>query len=179
MARIFKRVTTRYLGPDKRRCQKFEAVTIDSDGKDSLRAGYRKVQHRSCKWYGCYRDADGLERIEPLSTNKEAAKQMLNGLVDKVEREKVGWVDPYESHRPRPLVEHLADFEQEVRTKVRRGKRRPPTPKQLALKIGRIRRVLDGCNFRSLSDLALEPVQAFLTTMCDATPADSPDPAQE
>jgi excisionase family DNA binding protein len=75
-------------------------------------------------------------------------------------------------HRVRPLLDHLADFEAELRTKPRRGHKRPPAPKQLA---SRIRRALEGCGFTAPADLAdsrsLTQVQAFLLRLAEGQPA--------
>ena len=51
------------------------------------------------KWYGKFRDAAGRVRRVPLSANKDAARQMLAGLVRKVEMEKAGLRDPAADHR--------------------------------------------------------------------------------
>ena len=136
--------------------------------------GETRIRLLSQKWYGEYIDTDGSPKTVPLSTDKTAAEQMLNDLVRKAELAKVGIFDPYEQHRFRSLAEHLSDFEQEMKTKVHRGKKRPPTLKQVRMKVGRIRRVIDGCGFRLPGDLSLERVQAFLAGLSDdAAPADA------
>jgi len=117
------------------------------------------------EWWGEYTDADGIVQCVRLARDRTAAEQMLAELVRKAERAKVGIRDDYEEHRLRPLAEHLADFEQELRTAVRRGRKRPPTAKQVAIKVGRIRRVLDGCGFRLSADLSLARVQEFLADL--------------
>src|SRR5262245_45753575 len=63
------------------------------------------------KWYGEYRDADGVLRCVPLSTDKTAAGQMLAELVRKAEFRKANITDPHEAHRKRPLAEHLGEWE--------------------------------------------------------------------
>jgi len=49
-----------------------------------------RVRLRSRKWYGEYRDADGILRCVPLATDRTAAGQMLAGLrmlIDLINRE--------------------------------------------------------------------------------------------
>jgi hypothetical protein len=97
-----------------------------------------KTLRRAKKWYGQYTDADGVLRRMPLSANKSAAQQMLNALVTKSELGKIGISDPFETHRKRPLDEHLNDFEADLKAKGNTGK-------QVKLKVGRIRRLLSSC----------------------------------
>lgn len=166
MASLFRPIVTRYVLGGRR-------VAKGTPGAV-------KVRERSKKWWGKYRDADGILRPVALSPNKTVAAQMLRDIQDKVERSKVGWVDPYEAHKLRPLLDHLTDFEQELRTQVRRGRRRPPTPKQVALKVGRIRRIITECGFATLTDIALEPVQEFLSRLSSGSaPAGELDAEKE
>jgi hypothetical protein len=50
----------------------------------------------------------GSPKPEPLATNKVAAQQLLAQKVRKAELRKANIFDPFEAHRNRPLVEHLA-----------------------------------------------------------------------
>ena len=86
-----------------------------------------KVRLLSRKWYGTYRDADGIVRTVPLSTDRTAAQQMLSELVKRAELGKAGIVDPFEGHARRPLAEHLADFKADLNAKGN-------TPKQVRLR---------------------------------------------
>ena len=71
----------------------------------------QKVKAKSKKWWGRYRDYQGVERRVPLANNKTAAQEMLNKLVKKAEYEKAGLVDPTDDQRRRPLKDHLKEFE--------------------------------------------------------------------
>src|SRR5947208_16588082 len=95
MAGVCKKSSTRYLGADGRQVPKGTP-------------GARKVREKSAKWYG---RAPGAARPVPLCENKAAAQMMLNELVRKAGLATVGISDPFEAHRKRPLLEHLADFE--------------------------------------------------------------------
>ncbi len=110
---------------------------------------------RSKMWSGKYRNAEGKPLRVALSTNKEAAQIMLAELVRKAELGRVGISDPYEEHRRRPLVEHLVDFEADLRAKGN-------TAKQVDLKVGRVRRLLGGCGFCQLADLSAVKVRQYL-----------------
>ncbi len=163
MPSVFKKSITRY---------------IDTEGRQVPKGtpGARKVREKSGKWYA---RIPGAPRPVPLSTNKAVAEQMLRQRLDTAERAKVGWTDPFEPHRLRPLTEHLADYERELRSRPRRG-HTPPPAKYLARKIGRVRRVLDGAGAVLPSDLTLEQVQDFLRSLCDGeAPACALDPAKE
>ena len=77
----------------------------------------KKVKGRSKKWWGQFKDAhDQLKRV-PLSIDKAAAQAMLNQIVQRVEREKAGLVDPTEEQRKRLLSDHLKEFESYLRNK--------------------------------------------------------------
>ena len=52
------------------------------------------------KWYGKFRDADGITRRVALSTNKTAAQQMLNKQVEQAERGKTERLADSESAPP-------------------------------------------------------------------------------
>jgi integrase len=158
MPRVFKKSIVRY---------------IDADGRQVPKGtpGARKVKEKSAKWYG---RVPGAAKPIPLCRNEGAAEIMLNERVKKAELEKIGVKNDYEPHRLHPLHEHLADFEHELRSTIRRGRKRPPTAKQVALKVGRIRRVLDGCGFRLTADLSLPRVQEFLAEL-SADAANWPD----
>src|SRR4051812_31243637 len=99
-----------WVGPDGRPCAK------DAPGARFVRArkvpkgtpGAQKVKKKSGKWYG---RVPGTAKPVPLSANKVAAQQILAALVKKAELRRVGINDPYEEHRKRPLVDHLADWE--------------------------------------------------------------------
>jgi hypothetical protein len=85
-----------------------------------------RIRLLSEKWYGEYRDADGILRTEPLSTDKTAAAQMLAALIKKAELGRSGIADPYEQHRRQPLNEHLADWPAALRPAGWTSADRPP-----------------------------------------------------
>lgn len=56
----------------------------------------QKVKSHSRKWWGQLKDAHGRLKRMPLAVDKMAAQAMLNQLVQRVEREKAGLIDPTE-----------------------------------------------------------------------------------
>jgi len=103
------------------------AEVMDRDGKPHVRLRENgkavlfpltkdrtKFLRPAAKWYGKYRDADGVTRLVPLSTSKDAARLMLSDELKKVEGEKSGVIDTYTKHRKRPIAELLAEYEQHV-----------------------------------------------------------------
>ncbi len=113
------------------------------------------------KWYGKYKDSDEILRRVPLSTNKVAAQQMLNKLVEQAERGKSGLVDPFQEHLTTPLTEHLTGFQEFLEAKAN-------TPEHVTLSLSRIRAVIAGCGFKRLADLNADKVGNWLKTRRDA-----------
>src|SRR5215471_12353795 len=70
----------------------------------------QKAKTKSKKWWGRFRDENGVEKRVPLAVEKGAAQAMLHELVKRAERRASGQEDPFEAHRRRPLTDHLADF---------------------------------------------------------------------
>src|SRR5260370_16938058 len=67
----------------------------------------QKIKTKSKKWWGRYRDENGVERRVPLAVDKAAAQAMLNELVKKAERRAAGILDRFDDHRTRPIADHL------------------------------------------------------------------------
>jgi integrase len=115
----------------------------------------RRVRLWSCKWYGEYRDKDGIEQCVPLSTDKTAAEQMLAELVRKAERGRANLLDPYEEHRKRPLTEHLNDYRRYLKAEGN-------CAEYVAKTCARIQAILDGCRFVFIPDLSAAKAAEFL-----------------
>jgi integrase len=140
--RVFKKSIMRYLDPEGRQVPKGTP-------------GARKVREKSAKWYG---RAPGAARPVPLCENKAAAQIMLNELVRKAGLATVGISDPYEQHRKRPLLEHLADFEAALLAK-------GVTPRQARAVGSLVRRVLAGCGFVFMGDLSASRTMEYLGSL--------------
>jgi integrase/recombinase XerC len=145
MSSLFKPVRTIYLDEQGKRVKKGTP-------------GARKTRQRSTKWWGQYAVRGGRWHRVPLYTDKTASGQMLAELVRKAELGKANCADPFEEHAKRPLLEHLDDFE---RSLLAGGS----TGKHITLKIGRIRRVVEGAGFKVIGDLSASRVQDFLAEL--------------
>jgi integrase len=145
-AQLFTRKGERFARFRDRRGKTVEAP-LTEDGQ--------RIRLLSKKWYGEYRDADGVEQCVPLATDRTAAEQMLAALVRKAELGRVGILDPFEEHRKRPLAQHLEDWRADLRAK-------GTSAKQVSQVTARASKVLDGCRFVMMSDLSASRVQKFL-----------------
>lgn len=142
MARIFKPVVTEYVDDNGRRARKSTPEV-------------RKVRREAAKYYGEYRDADGRLRRVPLSTDRDAAQAMLADLLRRAERTKAGLIDPHEAHHHRRLHEHVADFRAHLTASGN-------DTRYVSERIKKIQRMIDGCGFRFIRDLATRRVEDFL-----------------
>jgi integrase len=115
----------------------------------------QRVKTKSKKWWGRYRNENGVERRVPLAADKMAAQAMLNELVRKVERKAVGLDDPYEEHRKRSLDEHLADFGSHLASK-------GSTSDYVSLTKQRIKLIVDSCKFQRIGEIFPARVQEIL-----------------
>jgi integrase len=114
-----------------------------------------KIKTYSKKWWGRYRDENGLEKRVPLARDKTAAQTMLNELIKKAERRASGLDDPFDEHRRTPLANHLADFRQYLEGKGN-------TDKHARLTYTRAQAIIDGCKFKRISDVSPSAVVEWL-----------------
>jgi integrase len=112
----------------------------------------------SRKWWGRYRDSLGRDCRVPLATDKTAAQALLNERVLKAEREAAGHTDPYIRHADRPLTEHVNDFEQHLRDK-------DNSEKHVTGVAGKVRRIVDDCNWTFIRDLSPSDTEHFLANL--------------
>jgi len=95
-----------------------------------------RVKTKSKKWWGRFRDENGVEKRVPLAADKTAAQAMLNELVKKMERRAAGRSDPTEDQRKRPIGEHVSDFTAYLKNK-------GVTPKQVHTATTQLQRMID------------------------------------
>ena len=115
----------------------------------------KKAKGKSRKWWGRYRDENGTDRRVPLATDKTAAQAMLCELVRKVELKIAGLEDPYDQHRKRPLIDHLADFRRFLEG-------RGNTEKHARQTCNRAQAIIEGCHFDRLKDVSPSAVVEWL-----------------
>ena len=118
----------------------------------------KKVKKQSQCWYVKYRDADGIERRVRGYKDKEATRQLAARLEKEAELAREGVVDRFKEHRKRPLTEHLEDFRQALTDKGN-------TAKQVAETIGKVKRIFEGCKFRTWSDISANAVGRYLSDL--------------
>jgi integrase len=119
----------------------------------------KRVHLLSAKWYGEYKDADGIDQCEPLSTDRTAAEQMLAALVRRAERIRCNVLTPAEDqmsdHQVAAISEHFGAYGEYLRAAGVTEKR-----------IGESRHHLDtiagDCSFARLLDLTREPFERWL-----------------
>ena len=115
----------------------------------------KKIKTKSKKWWGRYRDENGLEKRVPLAVDKSASLSMLNELVKKVERKAAGLIDSFDDHRKKPLKKHLDDFEAYLKNKGN-------TVDHYTRTKYRVKEILDECKFERIDHISASRVQAFL-----------------
>ena len=115
----------------------------------------RKAKGKSAKWWGQFKDAhERLKRV-PLSIDKVAAQAMLSKLVQRVEREKAGLVDPTEEQRKRPLSDHIKEFESYLRNK-------GVGERQVVESLAKLRRLVADRKWPRIGDMTAGGVLEFL-----------------
>jgi site-specific recombinase XerD len=115
----------------------------------------KKGNGKSRKWWGRYRDENGIDKRVPLATDKMAAQAMLSELVRKVELKIAGLEDPYDQHRKRPLIDHLADFHRFLEG-------RGNTEKHSRQTCNRAQAIIEGCHFDRLKNVSPSAVVEWL-----------------
>ena len=106
------------------------------------------------KWYIEYRNADGVQKV-PGFTDRKATDQLAAELEHRAARQTVGMVDPFEEHRKRPLLDHIAEYSRELAA-------RDNAPRYVKLVISRLTALVEGCGFRFTSDLSASQATDWL-----------------
>ena len=87
--------------------------------------------------------------------DKAASQQLAAKLEREAELARAGVVDRYKEHRKRPLVEHLADFEQSLLAK-------GATVRHAEQTTSRVRRLMNACGFKTWTDISASKLQTVL-----------------
>jgi hypothetical protein len=120
----------------------------------------KRVKTKSKKWWGRYRDENGVERRVPLATDKTAAQAMLNRLVIATERRSAGVSTGFDEHHKRPLKEHAKDFAKYLPDK-------GSTPDHVSRTEKRVATVLDGTKTTKIFEMSASRRQSFLGELRD------------
>lgn len=106
----------------------------------------KKVTRRTSKWYGKYRDPEGVLHRVPLCTDKMAARAMLVEVVRDTERRLAGLIDPAADHLARSVSEHIEEYRAHMVANARSEKHIGETTRLIT-------RVSEECRYRILADL--------------------------
>ena len=112
-------------------------------------------ERESLKYYIEYRDEHGKKRRKAVSPDKSVATRKLAQMERDVDRKRNGEFDPYETHRLRPIADHLKDYEQFLRSKGN-------SEKHASQVIKRATDVMTNCGFVWLSEIRSAAVQNFI-----------------
>ncbi len=124
----------------------------------------RREKRKLRKWYVKYRTPDGRLHRVPGYTDKEATKQLAARLERKAARNAEGMVNPFEDHHRRLLTEHLNDFETAMSNATnKRGTKN--TLQHVRVTVARARKVMDGCEFKSIADISADKVEAYISRL--------------
>jgi integrase len=115
----------------------------------------KKIKTKSKKWWGQYKDAERRLKRVPLAVDKAAAQAMLNKLVQRVERQEAGLVDPTEEQRKRPLGKHVGEFRSYLENK-------GVTPKQVGESTRQLGRMISDRKWKFIGDIAAAGALEFL-----------------
>ena len=113
--------------------------------KPNPEAGERTIR-RTRKWYGQYRDANGIVQRVPLCTDKTAAQAMLTDLVRKAERQQAGLIDPAADQLARVIQDHVDEYRTHLVVKGR-------SEKHISETIRLLKNITAECRCRILADL--------------------------
>ena len=117
----------------------------------------RDKNRRRSHWYLSYYDENGKRRTKKGFTDRRATEELAENLEHHVRRRREGLVDPDEERRRDARVgsieDHLTAFENGL------GKN---TSKHVRLTMSRVRKIINGCEMKTLTDMTALAVEAFL-----------------
>ncbi len=106
----------------------------------------KRVLRKVRKWYGKYRDADGVVRKVPLSEDKTAAVAMLTELFRKAQWQQAGLRDPAADHLEAAVTAHVDDYRSHLEARAR-------NEKHIGETVRVINNIVSACRFEVLADL--------------------------
>jgi len=113
-----------------------------------------KLTESAC-YYGTFRGADGVEHTVKLCEDKGASETILSEHRKRAVLEAIGVVNPFEEHMRRPLAEHLADYEADLKARGR-------TEKHTRLIVTHCKALLKSCKCQMIAELSASRVQKAL-----------------
>lgn len=140
-----------------RRARKVEAMSVFKIKFKCRRTGETKL---SSRYYGKAADADGKVRRHKLAETRRASEDQLADLKYQAKLARSAKDNPIEAAARRPLTEHVIDFRRYLESK-------RVTSGHVAGSIGRLVKLLDGCGFRLIGDIAPQAVRDWLKAQLD------------
>src|SRR6188768_1157874 len=123
-----------------------------------FKRGRDKTSRTSC-WYIAYTDHDGRRRTRKGFRDKGLTEQLASKIETEVMLRRSGLIDPamerLTSNLRRPIVEHVADYEQHLLNK-------NGLTKHVRQSLFRIRSIIAGGSITCLADLDKSKVENFL-----------------
>jgi integrase len=122
----------------------------------------RDKKKKHAPWYIDYFDHAGERKTVKGFTDKSKTEQLAAKLEHEAHLRKMGMIDPEQEElakRKRSDIEdQLNEFEKSLA-------RRRNTAKHVSLTMGRVRRVVEGCEFKTLGDISADAVECFLAEL--------------
>jgi len=115
----------------------------------------QKVRKESVKWWCRYRDAMGIERRKPLAKSKAISQQMLQLILEAVEKEKSGLITPLQEEAKRPIRLHIDDFEQHQKANNNTGQ-------YVGEIVQKVRTITEYCGWSNVLQIRESDVEGFL-----------------
>ncbi|MCL2120159.1 MAG: tyrosine-type recombinase/integrase [Planctomycetaceae bacterium] len=114
-----------------------------------------KIRKESEKWWCRYRDALGIEHRKPLAKSKAISQQMLQLILEAVEKEKSGVVTPSQKEAKRPIKQQIDDFEQHQKAKNNTGE-------YVSEIVQKVRVIAEYCGWNNVLQIRESDVEGFL-----------------
>ena len=117
---------------------------------------------RNAAWHFNYVDDKGKRRMKKGFTDKALTKQLAEKMNHECRMRRLGLIDAEQEERAQAqqaeIEPHLADYEKSLRAKEN-------SEKHVKLTLSRVRKIIQGCEFKQLKDLSADDVETFLTEL--------------
>ena len=122
-----------------------------------LTADGTKCRMETAEYYVRYKNSAGKWKREKAYTDHDASLSLAVKIEARIARQAEGLVDPFEKHTRCPILEHVDDFERHLEAK-------GDTWKHVTETAQKVRKIIAGCNFETLADMASGAVESYLAT---------------
>ncbi|WP_442483338.1 tyrosine-type recombinase/integrase [Aeoliella sp. SH292] len=119
----------------------------------------RDKKRKGAPWYFEYLDHHGKKRMRKGFTDKSLTEQLAVKLETEARLRRMGLVDGEQAdlalEKKSGIAKHLEDYERSLT-------KRKNTTKHVKLTMGRVRRVVEGCDFQTLGDINADAIEALV-----------------